>query len=139
MLLLLPVEATESLTDLQVQIVGEDGLEIIVDAPRQSETHTYARDAGPVAPDGHRIVNGWIARVPVTMIPSKPWDIGGNRYPLNVTATYRVAPSLEIHKFSARGAIEAEVSRAIYEMGAVSSLLPLFCLGAAFTRWRRTR
>jgi len=139
MLLLLPVEATEGLTDLHVQIVGEDGLEVSVDAPRQSEAHTYARDAGPPAADGHHILNGWIARVPVTLMPSKPWDIGGNRYPLNVTATYRVAPGTETHKFSARGAIEAEVSSAIYEMGAVSSVLPLLCLGAAFARWRRTR
>ncbi len=34
------------------------------------------------------------------------------------------------------GAVEAEVSRAIYEMGAASSILPLICLGAAFMRWQ---
>ena len=96
-------------------------------------------NAGPAAADGHRILNGWIARVPVTLMPAKPWDIGGNRYPLNVTATYQVGQDAEPHKFSARGAIEAEVSSAIYEMGAASSILPLLCFGAAFTRWRRTR
>jgi hypothetical protein len=139
MLLLLPVDATQTVTGLQVQVVGEDGLEIAADVPRQLEAHSYTRDAGPAAADGHHIINGWVARVPVTLMPSKPWDIGGNRYPLNVAATYRVAPDMETHKFSARGAIEAEVSSAIYEMGAASSVLPLICLGAAFIRWRRTR
>jgi hypothetical protein len=132
-------ERTQSVTDLHVQIVGEDGLDVSVDAPRQLEAHTYAHDAGPLAADGHHILNCWVARVPVTLMPSKPWDIGGNRYPLNVTATYQIAPGMETHKFNARAAIEAEVSSAIYEMGAVSSVLPLLCLGAAFTRWRRTR
>jgi len=139
MLVLLPVDATQTVTDLQIQIAGEDGLEIVSGAPLPPETHTYARDAGPAAADGHRILNGWVARVPVTMTPAKPWDIGGNRYPLNVTATYRVIGDLETHKFTSRAAIDAEVSSAIYEMGAASSVLPLLCLGAAFTRWRRTR
>lgn len=72
-------------------------------------------------------------------MPAKPWDIGGNRYPLMVTATYRTSPDAEKRTFNARGAVEAEVSRAIYEMGAASSVLPLLCLVAAFTRSRRTR
>jgi hypothetical protein len=139
MLLLLPVDATQSITDLHIEIVGEDGLEVIAAPPQQLEVRGYARDAGPVAPDGHRIVNGWVARVPTTLMPKKPWDIGGNRYPLNVTATYHVGPDPQPLKFTARGAIEAEVSSAIYEMGAASSVLPLVCLGAAFIRWRRTR
>jgi hypothetical protein len=139
MLVLLPADATQSVTDLQVEIAGEDGLAITTEPPRPLEAHTYAANAGPVAADGHHILNGWIARIPVTLMPAKPWDIGGNRYPLNVTATYRVAQDAEPHSFSARGAIEAEVSSAIYEMGAVSSILPLLCFGAAFTRWRRTR
>ncbi|HEV2199253.1 MAG TPA: hypothetical protein VGR73_05500 [Bryobacteraceae bacterium] len=139
LLLLLPVDATQGITDLSVQVVGENGLEITSDASPELEAHTYARDAGPAADDGHRIVNGWIARVPVTLMPGKPWDIGGNRYPLNVTATYRIAPDQPTRKFGARAAIEAQVSSAIYEMGAASSLLPLLCLGAAFARWRRTR
>ena len=137
-LLLLPVDATQTVTDLRVLIDGEDGLEITAEPPRQLEAHTYVNNAGPAA-EGRHIVNGWIARVPVTLMPTKPWDIGGNRYPLNVTATYRIAPGAEIQKFTARGAIEAEVSSAIYEMGAASSVLPLLCLGAAFARWRRTR
>jgi hypothetical protein len=139
MLLLLPVDAAQTVTDLQVQIAGEDGLEITTGTPRQLEAHTYGNNLGPAGADGHHIINGWIARVPVTLMPSKPWDIGGNRYPLNVTATYRVGQDSESRKFTARGAIEAEVSSAIYEMGAASSILPLLCFGAAFVRWRRTR
>ena len=34
---------------------------------------------------------GWIARVPVTLHPTNPWDIGGDRYPLTITVTYTVA------------------------------------------------
>jgi hypothetical protein len=139
MLLLLPVDATQSVTDLHVQIVGENGLRVTTDPPKQLEAHTYANDTGPAADDGHRILKGWIARIPLTMMPAKPWDIGGNRYPLSVTATYHVASDPQARTFGARGAIEAEVSSAIYEMGAASSVLPLICLGAAFARWRRTR
>jgi hypothetical protein len=58
----------------------------------------------------------------VTLMPAKPWDIGSNRYALNVIATYRVAQDAETHEFSARGAIEAEVSSAIYEMRLSRSL-----------------
>jgi hypothetical protein len=139
MLLLLPVEATQSVTGLEVQIVGESGLQVTTGLPQQLEAHTYRNDAGPAAADGHHVVNGWIARVPVMLLPSKPWDIGGNRYPLNVSATYSVTPENQTHKFSARAAVEAQVSSAIYEMGAASSLLPLLCIAAAWTRWRRTR
>jgi ABC-type transport system involved in multi-copper enzyme maturation permease subunit len=139
MLLLLPVDTSQNVGNLQVQIAGEDGLEITTDLPHPLEPHTYASNAGPAAADGHHVVDGWIARVPVTLMPGKPWDIGGNRYPLNVTATYRIGPEPETRKFSARAAVEAEVSSAIYEMGAASSVLPLICLGAAFIRWRRTR
>jgi hypothetical protein len=139
MLVLLPVETTQSVTDLRIQIVGEDGLEITSDPRPTLEPHAYANNTGPSAADGRHIVNGWIARVPVTLMPGKPWDIGGNRYPLNVTATYRVAPDSETRTLTGRAAIEAEVSIAIYEMGAASSVLPLFCFAAAFARWRRTR
>ena len=83
------------------------------------------------------MVTGWIARIPVTLIPTKPWDVGGVRYPLRVTATYQVAG--ESRTFSARAAVDAQVSTAIYEMGIASLILPLACFGAAFKRWRRTR
>ena len=138
-LLLLPVEASQSVTGLRVEIVGENGLQLTTGSPHQLEPHTYANDAGPVGVDGRHILNGWIARVPATMIPAKPWDIGGNRYALNITATYQVASDAQPRTFSGRGAVEAEVSSAIYEMGAASSVLPLICFGAAFIRWRRTR
>ena len=80
-----------------------------------------------------------MVRMPVTLNPTKPWDIGGDRYPLTIAATYQVAGESQPRAFNARAAIEAEVGSAIYEMGLAASILPLFCLWAAFRRWRRTR
>jgi hypothetical protein len=145
LLLLLPVDATQPVADLRIQIVGENGLDLttepdgIARAAQNLETHTYANDLGPAAADGHHVVTGWVARVPVTLTPTKPWDIGGDRYPLRVTATYHVGGDPRMRTFSGRAAIDAQVSSAIYEMGVASAILPLVCFGAAFTRWRRTR
>jgi hypothetical protein len=145
LLLLLPVDTTERVTDLRIQIMGENGLAVTADpealggAGQHLEARTYTNDLGPAAADGHHVVTGWVARVPIALTPTRPWDIGGVRYPLRVTATYRVATDGQMRTFSARGAIDAQVSNAIYEMGAASLVLPLICLGAALTRWRRTR
>jgi ABC-type transport system involved in multi-copper enzyme maturation permease subunit len=145
LLLLLPVETTERVTDLRMQIVGEDGLDVtadpetLVQAAPHLETRTYANDSGPAATDGHHVINGWVVRVPITLNPTKPWDIGDDRYPLTATATYSLAGDAQPRTFSSRAAIDAQVSSAIYEMGLAASILPLCCLGAAFTRWRRTR
>jgi hypothetical protein len=145
LLILLPVDTTQRVTDLHIQVTGENGLEVSAPAeklspmPEALETHAYANDAGPAAADGHHVVNGWIARVPVTLIPTKPWDIGGVRYPLRVNATYQVAGEPAPRTFGARAAVDAQVSSGIYEMGAASMLLPIVCFGAAFRRWRRTR
>jgi hypothetical protein len=143
LLVLLPVDSTQRVIDLRIQVTGENGLEVTADpnklafAPEALEAHTYANDSGPAAADGHHVVTGWVARVPVTLIPTKPWDVGGVRYPLRVTAVYQVAG--ESRTFSARSAIDAQVGSAIYEMGIASAILPLVCFGAAFSRWRRTR
>ncbi len=142
LLLFLPEEASHRISGFRVEVTGENGLEATVDrgAPgrgAQLETRTYPPDTGPAASDGHRVTTGWVARVPVTLVPTKPWDIGGDRYPLGVTATYDVDG--QSRSFSARGAVNAEVGSAIYEMGLASLVLPLFCLGAAILRWRRTR
>ncbi|MGH9807379.1 MAG: hypothetical protein ACRD9W_08970, partial [Terriglobia bacterium] len=145
LLVLLPVDATQRVTDLHLQVIGEDGLEITAPAEKPAppsdalETRTYANDSGPAAADGHHVVTGWIARVPITLIPTKPWDIGGDRYPLQVTATYQVAGETQPRTFSARAAIEAQVASGIYEMGFASLILPFACFGAAFKRWRHTR
>jgi hypothetical protein len=145
LLLLLPVETTNRVTDLHTKIAGEVGLNVTADAealvqsaPRL-ETRTYANDSGPAAADGHHVVTGWIVRIPVTLDPTKPWDIGGDRYPLTVTATYQIAGENLPRTFSARAAVDAQVSSAIYEMGFAASILPLFCIGCALVRWRRTR
>jgi hypothetical protein len=145
LLVLLPVDATLRVTDLHIQVMGEDGLEVtaspegLAPAPEALETRTYPNDLGPAAADGHHVVTGWVARVPVTLTPTKPWDVGGVRYPLRVTATYQVAGESQMRTFSARAAIDAQVASAIYEMGIASAILPLVCFGAAFRRWRLTR
>jgi hypothetical protein len=146
LLVLLPVDTTQRVTDVHLQVAGENGLEAVAaspdalaPAPETLETHTYANDLGPAAADGHHVVNGWVARIPVTFTPTKPWDIGGVRYPLRVTGSYQVAGESQKRTFSARAAIDSQVSKAIYEMGAASLILPLVCFGAAFKRWRRTR
>jgi hypothetical protein len=143
LLVLLPVDATQRVTDMHIQVMGENGLEVTAPpeklalAPEALETHTYPNDTGPAAADGHHVVTGWVARVPIALTPTKPWDIGGVRYPLGVNATYQVAG--ENRTFSARAAVDAQVSSGIYEMGATSLLLPIVCFGTAFRRWRLTR
>jgi ABC-type transport system involved in multi-copper enzyme maturation permease subunit len=68
LLVLLPLEATQRVTDVRFQVVGENGLEAtaspnaLAPAPEALETHTYANDVGPAAADGHHVVNGWVAR-----------------------------------------------------------------------------
>jgi hypothetical protein len=136
LLLLLPVDAAQRITGFKADIAGEAGLNVTAGTP-VLEKHDYTGDTGPAAADGHHVTSGWVARVPVTLNPTHPWDIGGDRYPINATANYQAdgAPLA----FSARAAIDAEVGSAIYEMGLAASLLPLLCLGAALLRWRRTR
>jgi hypothetical protein len=108
-------------------------------ATPQAETHAYPNDSGPQGADGQHISTGWVVRIPITLDPMKPWDIGGDRYPLTIAATYQVAGESQPRTFNARAAIDAEVASAIYQMGLAACILPLFCLGAAFRRWRRTR
>jgi hypothetical protein len=143
--ILLPVDASQRVTDLHIQIEGDDGLVATADpnalagSAQYLETRTYGSDLGPAAADGHRVTTGWVARVPVTLNPTKPWDVGGDRYPLNVAATYQIEGDHQLRTLSARGAIDAQISSAIYEMGAASAFLPLMCLMVAVTRWWRTR
>jgi hypothetical protein len=145
LLVLLPVEAAQAVSDLHFQVTGENGLQATASpdklnpAPKALETHTYPNETGPPAADGHHVANGWVLRLPVALIPTKPWDVGGVRYPLKVTGTYHVAGEAQPRSFSARAAVDAQVANAIYEMGAASLILPLFSFGAAFRRWRRTR
>ena len=145
LLVLLPVDTTQRVTDVHLQIVGENGLEatanpdVLAPKPEALETHMYPSDTGPPAADGHHVGTGWVVRIPVTLIPTQPWDIGGVRYPLKVTGTYQVAGENQTRTFSARAAIDAEVAKAIYEMGIASLILPMVCFGAAFKRWRQTR
>ena len=145
LLILLPVEVADRVEDLTVRIAGEGGLDVTTDAAAKAaaeqhlEPHTYPADTGPTAPDGHRIVTGWVLRVPIVLTPTKAWDIGGLRYPLAVTGNYRVAGDERPRTLAARAAVDAQVSSAIYEMGAASLPVPLLCFVLAIARWRRTR
>lgn len=145
LLILLPVDTAQPITDLDVQAAGESGLQVALDrdavnqAAKHLEKRTYASDSGPVAADGHHIANGWMARVPISLTPTNPWDIGGNRYPLNVTTKYRVAGDAELRTLSSPAAIEAQVPNALPQMAVAALILPGLCFLAAFRRWRRTR
>jgi ABC-type transport system involved in multi-copper enzyme maturation permease subunit len=146
LLLLLPVDTSDRVTDLHIQLLGENGLHVtpadanaLDHAGEHLETRTYQNDSGPPDANGRHIVTGWVARVPVTLNPTNPWDIGGDRYPLTVKASYHITGDVQTHAFSSRGAIDAQVASGIYEMGIASVILPLICLGAAVRRWRRTR
>jgi hypothetical protein len=146
LLILLPVDSSRRVTDLHIQLLGENGLQVkAVDATSlhspvpHLETRSYPGDSGPAGADGTHLTTGWVARVPVLINPTRPWDIGGDRYPLTVKATYRVDDEGQPRAFSSRAAIDAQVASGIYEMGLASSLLPAFCFGAALRRWRRTR
>jgi ABC-type transport system involved in multi-copper enzyme maturation permease subunit len=146
LLLLLPVGVGDRITDLHIQLLGENGLRVTAadigaldQGAHRLETRTYQNDSGPADANGHHIVTGWVARVPVTLNPTRPWDIGGDRYPLTVKANYHVEGDVQAHAFSSRAAIDAQVASGIYEMGGASILLPLMCVGAAVRRWRRTR
>jgi ABC-type transport system involved in multi-copper enzyme maturation permease subunit len=145
LLLLIPVDASAHVTDLHVKVLGDDGLEISGDpsaldqASPELEPHHYPNDSGPTAADGHHVVDGWIARVPITLNPTKPWDIGGDRYPLAIAATYQVAGDNHPRTMNVHGGIEAQVSHSNLQMGLAGSFFPLLCLGAGFLRWRRTR
>lgn len=142
---LLPVDATSPVSDLKIQIAGDAGLQVEPDptaletAGSHLETYTYLSEMGPAAPDGHHVTTGWVARLPVTLDPTNPWDIGGDRYPISVTASYHVAGEPQARVLKARAAIDAQVASGLYQMGAASVMFPLICLGAALARWRRTR
>jgi ABC-type transport system involved in multi-copper enzyme maturation permease subunit len=146
LLLLLPVDTSQTVTDLHIELIGENGLTVTatdaaaldVATPRL-ETRTYPNDSGPADSNGRHIASGWVARVPVLLNPTNPWDIGGDRYPLTVKAAYRVAGESAPRAFSSRAAVDAQVANGIYEMGAAAMVLPLVCIGAAIRRWRRTR
>ena len=83
MFVLLPVETSRSLRDLSIQVAGQNGLRVRVDPASQAqsvshlETRTYALDKGPAGPDGQHVHTGWVVRVPISLIPTKPWDVGG--------------------------------------------------------------
>jgi hypothetical protein len=145
LLLFLPVSTQDKLTRLTIDVAGQSSLKIDVSADSLShsldhlETRSYAADLGPTDAGGHHIQNGWVARIPVSFTPTRAWDIGGVRYPIDVTATYEVQGDPQPHNLTARAAIEAQVPTALAEMSVAGAIMPLLCLLAAFRRWRQTR
>jgi hypothetical protein len=141
----LPGDAADRLTSVRTEISGENGLRATIDVAadddllRRLEVRAYTADAGPTAPDGRRIVEGWAIRLPVIVDPTHPWDTGGMRYPMNVRAEYRLTAEERPRELRARVAIEAQIWSAFYQMGVAALLVPLACAAAAITRWRRTR
>jgi hypothetical protein len=103
------------------------------------EPHHYPNDSGPTAADGHHVADGWIARVPIALNPTRPWDIGGDRYPLTIAAAYQVTGEAHPRTINVHGAIEAQVTHSNLQMAIAGSFFPLICLGAGLARWRRTR
>ena len=145
LLVLLPIETRQSLRDLSILVVGQNGLQAVADPASLAqlvhhlEAGTYTSDTGPVNADGQHIRAGWVARVPISLTPTEPWDVGGVRYPLDVTVTYRLTGDDQPRSLSMRAAMEAQIPGALVQMSAVAAVLPLLCLIAAFIRWRRTR
>jgi hypothetical protein len=145
LLVLLPVGTDQQVTDLSIRVTGEAGLITTADADAVThavdhlEAHDYGGEFAPTGANGSRLARGWVARIPITINPTHPWDIGGDRYPLTVNVTYRVAGDAQPRALSARAAIDAQVASGIYEMGLASVILPFACFVASFRRWRRTR
>jgi hypothetical protein len=144
LLVFVPVDAKTPLTQLDIRVAGQSGLKVaaaeaLTQPLRHLEKYAYPAGTGPSETDGHHIDTGWALRLPIVLTPTAPWDIGGVRYPIDVALTYRVSGDPQPHALAMRGAIEAQVASAIYEMSAVGAVLPLLCLVAAFRRWRNTR
>ena len=145
LLVLLPVDAREALAELTVEVSGANGLVAQVEPVpaggliQRLEQRSYVDDTGPAGTDGKPIATGWAVRVPVTLNPTRPWDTGGLRYPLDVTVTYRRDGDSQPHVLKTRGAVEAQIASAGYKMGAVAMVLPTLFFFTSYRRWRRTR
>jgi ABC-type transport system involved in multi-copper enzyme maturation permease subunit len=145
LLFLLPVDSAKTVSNFHAILTGDDGLEVNADASalNQSspppEAHAYPNDSGPQMADGSHLASGWIVRVPIALNPHHPWDIGEDRYPLALAATYNVSGDPRPHTFEEHAAVDAQIGGAMAQMALAAGILPLFCFGAAFARWRRTR
>jgi hypothetical protein len=143
LLLFLPVDSATNVTDLHIALSG-DGLEITADPAALNqpvpsrEPYTYRNDPNPRTQDPPTYTSGSMVRIPLTITPHHAWDLGNNRYPLNIVSTYKAADDSRPHTFAERAAVFAQVG-AMGQMALAALILPLFCFGAAFARWRRTR
>jgi ABC-type transport system involved in multi-copper enzyme maturation permease subunit len=145
LLLLLPVDSGRAVQDLHIQVAGQYGLNVLADpvslepVGSHLEKWSYSDESGPVTSDGKHVQSGWIVRVPVTLTPTAPWDIGGVRYPLDLTATYRLEGDLQSRDLTEHAAVEAHVPGALIQMAFAGAVLPAGCFFLALIRRRRTR
>ena len=145
LLVFLPVDAKDTLTSITISATGQNGLRVEIEPVamaailRRMEQREFPTGTGPATADGLHITKGWVARWAISLIPTNPWDIGGVRYPLDVTANYSVAGDTQSRSLSARAAVEAHVPDALVAMGGTAAILPIICFGLAFRRWRWTR
>jgi len=143
LLLFLPVDPAQIVTDLHLALSG-DNVDITADPAAlnqptpQRTPYTYSNFPNPRIPDAPKSTSGGIIRVPLTITPHHAWDLGNNRYPFNIAATYKVAGDPQPRTFAEHAAVLGHVAAAA-QMALASLSLPLFCFGMAFTRWRRTR
>jgi ABC-type transport system involved in multi-copper enzyme maturation permease subunit len=143
LLLVLPVDPAKAVTDFHAMLRGE-GLEISADSAALNQPappltpFAYPNDSGPLMPDAHKLTSGSVVRIPITLDPRHPWDLGNNRFPLNIVSTFKVAGDAQPHAFEEHAAVFAQVG-AMAQMALAALILPLCCFGAAFARWRRTR
>src|SRR5262249_24713277 len=111
LLLFLPVDVKQRLMQLDVHVVGQSGLDVRalerapVDLSRNLESRVYAPGVGPSDADGHRVETGWVARIPIDLTPTLPWDIGGIRYPIDVDASYTIEGGSQPNTLKARAAV----------------------------------
>jgi len=106
LLVLLPVDTTQHVTDVHLQVTGENGLEAtappdaLAPAPEALETHTTRMTRARRRLTGTMWSRaGW--HVSCDADPYKP-GYRGVRYPLRVTGTYQVAGESGMRTFSAR-------------------------------------
>jgi len=144
LLLLLPVDPANNITNFHATLEGGEGLEVSADpatlqqAAPALETHPYPNDSGPETPDGRRLTAGRVLRIPVTLVPRNPWDLSA-MYPLHIAATYAVSGNPRPQIFDEHAGVNSRIAGAMAQMALAAGILPLCCFAAAFVRWRRTR
>ena len=97
-------------------------------------------DSGPETPDGRHLRRRAACCASRHDYPPTAPGTSAQRYPLHIAATYAGADRSAAAHLRGRAGVNAHVGGRHGADGARSArILPLFCFGAAFARWRRTR